>query len=109
MWALIFIVALWSVIIQDGAINRDGILYLKQAYLFSIGQWHDGFELLRWPFFPLIISFIYKFTLIDIQVVAHGLDLSLFAVATYFYLKILNLVYKQKNIIFFWGANSINI
>jgi len=42
MWLLIMLVAIWSVVIQDGHINRDGLLYLKQAYLIAEGNWKEG-------------------------------------------------------------------
>lgn len=41
MWLVIILAALWSIYIQDGQINRDGLLYLKQAYLIAEGSWRD--------------------------------------------------------------------
>ena len=45
MWLLIMLVAIWSVVIQDGHINRDGLLYLKQSYLMAEGTWKEGLAL----------------------------------------------------------------
>jgi hypothetical protein len=56
MWLLIMLVTMWSVYIQDGYINRDGLLYLKQAYLFAKGSWNEGFSLYPWPFFSILIN-----------------------------------------------------
>ena len=103
MWLLIILVAMWSVIIQDGHINRDGLLYLKQAYLIAEGNWKDGLVLYPWPFFSILIAIFHKLTGLHLQVVAHGVDLALFAIAAWFYLKTLKLIYKQKYIIFYGG------
>ena len=103
MWLLIMLVAMWSVIIQDGHINRDGLLYLKQAYLIAEGSWEEGLALYPWPFFSILIAVFHKLTNLHLQVVAHAVDLVLFGIAGLFYLKTLKLIYKQKHIIFYGG------
>lgn len=45
IWLVIMLAASWSIYIQDGQINRDGLLYLKQAYLFTEGSWREGLAL----------------------------------------------------------------
>lgn len=104
MWLLIFLTAIWSVIIQNGNINKDGLLYLEQAYLFNNGEWKAGLLLQNWPFFSLIISFFYKITHINLQWIAHVINIFLFGIAIYYYLKILKLIYEEKNIIFYGGV-----
>ena len=103
MWLLIMLIAMWSVVIQDGHINRDGLLYLKQAYLIAEGDWKDGLALYPWPFFSILIAIFHKVSGLHLQVVAHLIDLALFGIAVWFYLKTLKLIYKQKNIIFYGG------
>ena len=103
MWLLIILVAIWSVVIQDGHINRDGLLYLKQAYLMAEGSWKEGLALYPWPFFSILIAIFQKISGLHLQVVAHAVDLALFGIAVWFYLKTLKLIYKQKNIIFYGG------
>ena len=103
MWLLIMLIAMWSVVIQDGHINRDGLLYIKQAYLIAEGDWKDGLALYPWPFFSILIAIFHKVTGLHLQVVAHGVDLALFGIAAWFYLKTLKLIYKQKHIIFYGG------
>ena len=104
MWLLIMLVAIWSVVIQDGHINRDGLLYLKQAYLMAEGSWKDGLALYPWPFFSILIAIFHKISGLHLQVVAHTVDLALFGIATWFYLKTLQLIYKiEKQIIFYGG------
>ncbi|MDA1133864.1 MAG: hypothetical protein O2802_02950, partial [Proteobacteria bacterium] len=103
MWLLIMLVAIWSVVIQDGHINRDGLLYLKQAYLMAEGSWKEGLALYPWPFFSILIAIFHKASGLHLQVVAHSVDLMLFGIAAWFYLKTLKLIYKQKHIIFYGG------
>ena len=103
MWLATMLVATWSIYIQDGHINRDGLLYLKQAYLIADGSWKEGLKLYPWPFFSILIAVFHKVTNIHLQVVAHAVDLSLFGIAAMFYLKILKLIHKEKGIIFYGG------
>ena len=103
MWLLIMLVATWSVVIQDGHINRDGLLYLKQAYLIAEGSWKEGLALYPWPSFSVLIAIFHKISGLHLQVVAHTVDLALFGIASWFYLKTLRLIYKKKHIIFYGG------
>jgi len=108
MWFLIMFIAIWSVVIQDGYINRDGLLYLKQAYLMAEGSWEEGLALYPWPFFSILIAVLHKLSGLHLQVVAHAVDLALFGIAAWFYLKILKLIYKQKHIIFYGGITLLS-
>ena len=103
MWLLIMLVAIWSVVIQDGHINRDGLLYLKQAYIMAEGSWKEGLALYPWPFFSILIAIFHKVSGLHLQVVAHAVDLALFGIAAWFYLKTLKFIYRQKHIIFYGG------
>jgi len=104
MWLLIMLVAFWSIYIQDGQINRDGLLYLKQAYLIAEGSWKEGLALYPWPFFSILIAVFHKITNLHLQVVAHGVDLALFGIAALFYLKTLQLIYNKAKQILFYGG-----
>lgn len=104
MWLVIMLAAFWSIYIQDGQINRDGLLYLKQAYLIAEGSWKEGLVLYPWPFFSILIAVFHKITNLHLQVVAHGVDLVLFGISALFYLKTLQLIYnKEKQILFYGG------
>ena len=98
------LVASWSIYIQDGQINRDGLLYLKQAYLFTEGSWKEGLVLYYWPFFSILIAILHKLTNLHLQVIAHAVDLALFGIAALFYLKTLKLIYKEEKQILFYGG-----
>lgn len=104
MWLVIMLAAFWSTYIQDGQINRDGLLYLKQAYLIAEGSWKEGLSLYPWPFFSILIAAFHKLTNLYLQVVAHGVDLVLFGIAALFYLKTLELIYKSEKQIIFYGG-----
>jgi len=103
MWFVIMFISIWSVLNQDGSINRDGLLYLKQAYLISEGNWKEGLELFDWPLFSMLIALFHKITNIHLQFAAHVIDLALFGIASYYYLKTLQLISQQKYIIFYAG------
>ena len=67
------------------------------------GSWKEGLALYPWPFFSILIAIVHKITNLHLQVVAHGVDLALFGIAAWFYLKTLNFIYNQKHIIFYGG------
>jgi hypothetical protein len=108
MWLLIMLVAIWSVVIQEGHINRDGLLYLKQAYLIAEGSWKQGLALYPWSFFSILIATFHKITNLHLLVAAHAIDLGLFGIAVLFYLKTLKLIYKEKQIIFYGGLTLLS-
>ena len=101
MWLVIMLAAIWSVANQEGSINRDSLLYMKQAYLISEGNFKEG--LAFWPFFSLLIAFVHKITNINLQWAAHAVDLVLFGIAVYYYLKIVKMINQKKHIIFYAG------
>jgi hypothetical protein len=107
MWLLIMLVAIWSVVIQDGHINRDGLLYLKAGLFNCGGQLERGLALYPWPFFSILIAIFHKLTNLHLQVVAHGVDLALFGIAALFYLKTLNSSIKRKTHYFLWRHHPI--
>ena len=106
MWFLIMLVAIWSIHIQDGQINQDGLLYLKQAYLISEASWKEALTIYSWPFFSILVAIFHKISGLHLQIAAHAVDLVLFGIATLFYLKILLFIYKQNHIIFYGGIYS---
>jgi len=105
MWLVIMMLATWSIYIQEGKINIDGLLYLKQAYLIGKGSWKEALFLYPWPFFSMLIAVFHKLTCLHLQIAAHALNLLLFGVAALFYLKTLQLIYykNEKQIIFYGG------
>lgn len=103
MILIIMIFASWSIWIQAGAINKDGLLYLKQAFLFSEGRAAEAFRLFPFTFYSYLIGTIYKLIGANILWVAHGINLLLFGIASLFYLKILRLIDHSSKIVFYGG------
>lgn len=102
LW-LVLLVASWSIFIQDSLINRDGLLYLKQAYLFSIDSYKDAFMIFPYPFYSFLIGVIHKYIGVSLQLIAHSLNLIFFLFATLYYFKILQLLSKHKDVVFYGG------
>jgi hypothetical protein len=103
MLLVVMTFATWSIWIQAGAINKDGLLYLKQAFFFSEGNTSEALHLFPSPFYSYLIGSIFKFTGASILWVAHGINLFLFGIATLFYLKTLRLINQSSSIIFYGG------
>jgi hypothetical protein len=100
--------ATWSIWIQAGAINKDGLLYLKQAFFFSEGRAVEALHLFPYPFYSYLIGSIYKLTGASILWVAHSINLLLFGIATFFYLKILRLIDNSSSIVFYGGITLLS-
>ena len=93
----------WSIWIQEGAINKDGLLYLKQAFLFSEGRTAEALHLFPNSFYSFLIGSTLKLTGFNILWIAHGINLFLFGIASLFYLKTLRLIDHSSNIVFYGG------
>jgi hypothetical protein len=103
VWFLLMLLAAWSIYIQNGSINRDGLGYLQQASMFANSDWEKGFSFYPWPFFSLLLAFIHKLTNFHLQLIAHIVCFMMFGIAVYFFLKILRIISKEKIIYFFGG------
>jgi len=86
--------------IQHGWINPDSVLYLEAANFFSNGEWKAGFEVFAWPFYSLCITAVNKITQLGVHVSAQILNVLFFAIATYSFIKIIQLAGgKQRQVI----------
>lgn len=103
IWFLLMLNAAWSIYIQNGSINRDGLGYLEQASMFANSDWVNGFLFYPWPFFSLLLAFLHKLTNFHLQLIAHIVCFMMFGIAVYFFLKILRIISKEKIIYFFGG------
>lgn len=106
IWLMLILIvgfAGWSIWIQEGAINKDGLLYLKQAFLFSEGRTAEALHLFPHSFYSFLIGSTLKLTGFNILWIAHGINLFLFAIASLFYLKTLRLIDHSSNIVFYGG------
>lgn len=65
-WRLCAAIALCSVLLSlwawhaDPIINNDGTQYVRAASYFIDGQWQQGFEVYKWPFYSLVSAFVAK-------------------------------------------------
>jgi hypothetical protein len=86
--------------IQHGWINPDSVLYLESAKAFSNGNWKAGFDIFEWPLYSLCITLINKITQFGVHVSAQILNVIFFAIATYSFIKIIQLAGgKQRQLI----------
>jgi len=53
---LLALVSLIIIVLQEGEINRDGILYLTQSHYFIEGNWDKAMSVYSWPFFSMLIA-----------------------------------------------------
>lgn len=77
--------------IQHGWINPDSVLYLEAAKLFANGEWQAGFNVFAWPLYALCIAAVHKFSSLNIHTSAQLLNVIFFAIATFSFLKIIQL------------------
>ncbi len=92
---LLMISAIWIVFDQHGKINNDGVLYLRQANLFALGDVEAAKALYPWPFFGFIIAKLHQLTNISLQECAQIINIFAFTIAGYFFLKTLSLLSKD--------------
>ena len=89
-------VSILIIFLQQGEINRDGILYLNQSQYIIEGNWHKAMSVYNWPFFSFLISGVHYLTGLSLQYAAHLINVSLFVLAGFFFLKIVSLVSYGK-------------
>lgn len=91
----IILLALISFIIilgQQGEINRDGVLYLTQSQYFIEGNLNEALQIYQWPFFSILIASIHYVSGISLLYSAHFLNIFLFLLASFFFLKNIELI-----------------
>ena len=89
---LLFLASVWVVFDQRGVINIDGVLYLRQANLFALGNIEAAKALYPWPFYGYFIALVHQLTGVSLQYSAQVINVSAFVLAAYFFLKILQLI-----------------
>lgn len=87
----------WRVMyIQHGWINDDSTLYFEIARRFSIGEWQQGWELFKWPFYPLLIAMIHKATSMNLHLSAQVLAVVLFCITSFSLSKLIQLAGGER-------------
>jgi hypothetical protein len=84
---------IWS---QQGEINRDGVLYLTQAQFLVEGNVTKAMKIYHWPLFPILIAKLHLSSGLTIQYAAHVINVGLFLLAAFFYLKSITFISNKK-------------
>lgn len=100
---VLFFVSMLIIYMQQGEINRDGILYLTQSQFIIEGNWYKALSLYNWPFFSILIAGTHHLTGLSLQMASHLINIFLFLLAGFFFLKNVNLV-SQSKIPFIFGT-----
>ena len=98
---LLTLISIFVILLQQGAINRDGILYLTQSQYIAEGNWEKAMTVYNWPFFSILIASLQKFTGLSLQYAAHTIDVTSFVIASFFFIKNVTLVSRNKTTVFF--------
>ncbi len=75
------------IVLSDDLINSDGILYSEVATKILNGDWRAAISGFSWPFYPLLVGTISKYTAIHFEIVAHVLNASLLALLAYMFVR----------------------
>lgn len=93
---LLTFVSVLIIFMQNGEINRDGILYLTQSQFILEGNWTKAMSLYNWPFFSILIAGVHSVLGLSLQNSAHFINILLFILASFFFLKCVDLVSRNK-------------
>jgi len=81
---------------QDPVINNDGVTYIAIARLIVDGRWHQALDYYSWPYYPLLLASVSKLLLIDLELVAHGLNVFFIIVLSFGFICIVSELAKQN-------------
>jgi hypothetical protein len=98
---LLSLVSLIIIILQQGEINRDGTMYLTQSQYIVEGNWDKAMSVYSWPFFSILIAGLHQLSGQSLQYAAHFINVTLFIVASFFFIKNVSLVSQNKTPIVF--------
>lgn len=96
---LLIIASMWIVFDQHGIINNDGVLYLRQANLFAQGDLAGAKAIYSWPFFSYLIAQVHQLSGLSLLYSAQLINVVLFVVASFFFLKTLLILSKDRSIL----------
>ncbi len=95
----LLIASVWIVFDQHGVINNDGVLYLRQANLFAQGDLEGAKAIYSWPFFSYLIAQVHQLSGISLLYSAQLINILLFVVASFFFLKTLFILSKDRAVL----------
>ena len=97
---LLVLISICIIFLQQGEINRDGIIYLTQSQYIVEGNWGGAMEIYNWPFFSILIAGLHQLTGLSLQYAAHMINVALFVLASFFFIKNVTLVSQKTNMLF---------
>ena len=98
---LLTLVSVCIILLQQGEINRDGVTYLTQSYYIVEGNWGKAMAIYNWPFFSILIASLHQFTGLSLQSSAHTINVALFVLASFFFIKNVTLITHNKTSVVF--------
>ena len=98
---LLTLVSICIIFLQQGEINRDGVMYLTQSQYIVEGNWDKAMEIYNWAFFSILIAGLHQLTGLSLQYAAHMINVALFVLASFFFIKNVTLVSLNKTNILF--------
>lgn len=97
----LFLLSLYLVFVQNDYINRDALMYVYQAFLFDTKGFKEGLSAYPWPLFSFLIYLFHNFLGFSYVNSAYLINIILFFIAIFFYLKILVLLTRNFKIIIY--------
>lgn len=73
----------------DPIINNDGTQYVRAAGYFLGGEWHQGFEVYKWPFYSMVTAATAKVTGLTAAQAAYGVNAALYVLLVWGFLALL--------------------
>jgi len=64
---LLVLVSICIIFLQQGEINRDGIMYLSQSQYIVEGNWDKAMKTYNWPFFSILIAGLHQLTGLSLE------------------------------------------
>lgn len=98
---LLSLASLLIIVLQQGEINRDGIMYLTQSQYIIEGNWDKAMSVYNWPFFSVLIAALHQLSGLSLQYSAHLINIILFIMASFFFIKNITLVSNNRTPVVF--------
>jgi hypothetical protein len=79
------------VLLEQGRINDDGVLYLEAAKYFARHDWDGGRAFYAWPFYSILVAMLSNIGGISLEASANTLSVVFFAIAAYAFARLIRL------------------
>lgn len=79
------------ILLQQGRINDDAVIYLEAARYFARNDWQGGQDFYVWPFYSILVALFSNMGGIGLEASANSLSVIFFAIATYAFARLVRL------------------